>query len=547
MAILLKKKLILAIWIWCLPILAIAQSIQFSDSLDLLTRSFYYDIVGLVHGNPLAIRTLPEKRFAELIQFDSSCEVRSVKPLYFLQLGNLVRSDIFPNEDSWDIVWQMRSGDQYYILTERLDESGNPTEPIFILDSLDAHDSLMKYLPEKIIASVNRRFVMSFLSWPAKEDGNLSIRTHLMDRTTGQLSMGSISIPFRNGLDRISRPFLDDQGHIYFAKYDEPLNYRLETGITVYQVPLHGDVAPYPEILIKERKPVDFAVHIEDGVLHLGALYANFYSHKIEGILHLSLNLQEGVWDTVQYHVFSEDLQKQLRKGYFGISPKEIMNSLTIQQFEYSKEAGCYALINLTHTQYKSRDPNFSRDSALFAPRQASDPLLGGYGPRRTRWARGSVQGSTAARPGGSNFLNPQDAQYASSPYSTAHYGQEPPSNPMVYKTLMAQLDHSLKEINYTLYKTVNPQESNFGAPYASIQHQELLRFSYETSQGDRITLHSINCNHCKENRRESDIRADMRHLLLLDNAYVDRSGNFMLSFFENRENNSLGLAKWQW
>jgi hypothetical protein len=87
MAILLKKKLILWIWIWCLPISIPAQSIQFSDSLDMLTRNFYYDIVGLIHGNPLVIRTLPGKRYAELVQFDSACRIRNTRPLYF-HVGN---------------------------------------------------------------------------------------------------------------------------------------------------------------------------------------------------------------------------------------------------------------------------------------------------------------------------------------------------------------------------------------------------------------------------------------------------------------------------
>jgi hypothetical protein len=343
-----------------------------------------------------------------------------------------------------------------------------------MLDSLNARDSC-ENISGKIIASSNRRFD-EFLELPGKEEEKLSIRTHLLDRNTGKLSIGRIDIPFREGLDRISRPFLDDKGQTYFVKYDEPLNYRLETGVTVYLVPQHGDFVPYPEILLKERKPVDFALHIDEGKLHLGALYANFYSHKIEGILHLSLDLERAKWDTIRHHDFSEELQKQLRKGFFGIPFKEIMNSMTIQSFEYKRESGFSILINLAHTQYKNRDPNYSHDSSLFASRQTADPVYSGNSSRRMRSPRGNIFIPSAPRPSGSNFLYPQDYQNVNSPYSTAHFGPENASNPMVYKTLVANLDFSLQQMNYALYKTVNPPELDY--PFCEYAKPEQIRFS---------------------------------------------------------------------
>jgi hypothetical protein len=543
---------IIFLLIFCRIIPAGGQSFHFSDSLGPILSSSYNKIIGTLDDRPLVLHGESSKQFLELLTFDSTCTLLSRKPLPFIPIQGLIKTDLFANTLSWDIMWQHMERKIYYTSFARINRSGDPLYPRLLVDSFEMPENLRNGFPMNVISSPNQRYYLTYIALYDSASGHAIYLVHRVDADSVSTSASSLRFAFNPGLDKVSKPYLDNEGNVFLAKYDDPNNYRLGSTLTVYRQDKTGNVESVGEMYLKENKPLDIAFFENENVLYLGSLYNDFYTRKCRGIACYALHLKEGTWDSVSYLPFPSDMFKQLHRYIFAIPPKDLMSYLEIEQFYAGKEEGFMFLFNLEYSQYRNRDINgqspFSRQNRQNSndlrrysdmPQNAAVSGGGGRGRRSARSfgtniADGTLNSGGGGLPG-NNPLNLSNDPFSLKP------------NPTVHKSMMLELHPAVKDPAYAIQYSITNPEYHISAPLASILNRSMLHFRYEVNSKGGLVLHKTETGPGIPVKDAVLSVNDPRHLFLRDNSWLEPSGRYLLAFYEDELAHRFGLARLSW
>jgi len=537
--------------------LLFSQSVHFSDSLGPYFGNSYCRIIGSIHGNSLVLQSGNENKTMQLLMFDSSCRLISKKPLSFISFNGLFKVDLFTKPDSWDIVWQSFHEGRYFCFFARLNGSGELLQMNKFIDSATAVPNHLDGLAFNIVASENHRFYIAYARKYDSLQSKMSFVFYRMDADSSKESSAYSSVSCKPELELFSKPYLDDEGNIYFARYDHPRNYKLGSTLSVFKLVPQGSEFTFPDLYAKERKPQDLYFSMTSNKLVIGTLFTDFYTHQCEGVCCFIYDFSRMGWDSTVYLPFAPTLRKQIHKNIFAISPGNLMNLLRMSGFDVKKDNSYSFLFNLQCTQYPDRgtgDPRDPRNENLNSnelPKPDENPVqkLGataytGAGARNF-WGPSFNTYTDPTMSGNISGANGQNPAYPNGSSGTGNLFLRP--NPIIRKTILLQADAKTKHSDYSIISSQINEGMDDLAPLSSAGVDTLLHFSYMLTPGGLLKLHLIKASPFAQEMNRVLLDNDPRLLLLHQSNCLDLAGHYLLAFFENTQNHYFGLARLTW
>ncbi len=205
------------------------------------------------------------------------------------------------------------------------------------------------------MSSPRRHYILFYLVNPPAND-SIVINTVLLDSNWDLVKMGSADIPYSAEFDRLNRPALDDAGTVFVTSYDQPLNYKLGSTVRIYRYGINENDWMRREFYIRENKPVDFLFRFDPGGagFSLHALYTNFYSKRIEGLIQgsFSPDLKEILPFTP--FPFGKEIRKDLRRMTVGITADDLPNFLSLYRVSPGDSGTCYITSGLDYLGFRA-------------------------------------------------------------------------------------------------------------------------------------------------------------------------------------------------
>jgi len=534
--------------------LSFSQSVHFSDSLGPYFGSSYYRIIGNIHGNNLVLHIGNENENIQLLVFDSSCRLISKRPLSFISCSGLVKLDVFTNTDSWDVVWQSFHELKHSCFFARLDGSGELLRMNKLIDSASA---VLNQNAFNIGVSANHRFYMAYATKYDSMQSKMSFVFYRMDADSSKESNTHIAIQCNPELERFSKPYLDDDGNIYCARYDHPLNYKLGSTLSVFKLGLQGKEFVFPDLYAKQKKPQNPYFYVTGNKLIIGALFTDFYSHQCEGVCCFIYDFSHTGWDSIVYLPFTSAFRKQIHKNIFAISRGNLMNLLQMSGFDAQKENAYTFLIDLECTQYPDRGTDDPRDprnnnanyNELAKPDENPVQKLGATAytgaAARNFWGPSYSTYSEPAMAANMSDGNGQNPAYSKGSDAISNQFLRP--NPIIRNTILLSGNAGTGQLGYSIVHSQINKGMDDIAPLSSAGRDTLFHFSYQLTPQAVLKLHMIKVSPFGQEMDRVVLNNDPRLLLLHQSNLMDLEGHYLLAFFENNQNHCFGLARLTW
>ncbi len=535
-----------------------SQQIIFSDSLGNFTDIRYCGIVGKIKNTFITIEALPDNP-PHVLLFDTGCVLRKEYELSFIPAGGFIRAGLLPDQQGWSILWQTARGNNWYLYHTTFDENARLTDGTVPIDSLEIPKNTRRH-PFYVTSSPFNHYQLLYRKIADTANNQMNIDLSIVPPPGGHVAKGKMVVPFNREFDETGEISIDESGTVYTTVYDHPQNFRYGATINLYQYSATGGQVNYPPLLSKGKKPVNIRVlpeSAEHSIL-LMALYTDFYSKNIDGILSASVSTDGSVKDSLYFYTFSKEEKKELNKHIAGISRDKLMNYLELKECHATTDKKISLLLQLSHNAYGNTSNSFSpavnrnRGPGNNNNGFVQSPVL--VSQRSGAYRRGTRMGSVA---GGYDPYSPATQlltpNYASDftqnnqgiPVSNpSTFGN--PNIPVAYVSFIASFDDHFNLLNKKVLQTQVTSEEDYIAPYITIKNGLCSRFNYEGSAA-KPRLKKTEVSMASAEIRENVHQMRNPFLLLLDHPSLYMDNAFLLTFYHNKISDSYGLAKYSW
>lgn len=316
-----------------------AQLINFHSQFD---SSFIPDgnylLVGRMAGNYLFIYS-DYKTQTKLIICDQNGTPLKERSYDFINDESTVAVNLIPNKETWSLIVQTVNVNMHYTQTIKLSAEGEILQDLVKIDSA-RYDKLKSAAIYNMTSSRNGNYFLLYRILRGYSTGQILLNYILLDKDANLLGSKSFYIPFDEVFEVLNNIFLAPDGTVYLAIHDKALNYRLGSKLRLYKSDLKSDQPIQTEIYLKENKPLELAFDSdpENSFVALGALYANFYSKDVDGVVTAIFNPATNRLDTVVYMSMDKGFKKELKKGISGIKVEELVNQMHLKYFRVNPD-----------------------------------------------------------------------------------------------------------------------------------------------------------------------------------------------------------------
>ena len=316
-----------------------AQTINFHSQFDssFIPQGNYF-LVGRMAENYLFIYS-DYKTQTKLIICDKDGTPLKEKSYDFVNDESTVAVNLIPNKESWSLIIQTVNGNMHYTQTVKLNAEGEILQDLVKIDSA-RYDKLKSAAVYSMTSSRNGNYFLLYRILRGYATGQILLNYLLLDKDANPLGSKSFFIPFDEVFEVLNNIFLAPNGTVYFALHDKALNYRLGSKIRLYKSDLASDQPFHTEIYLKENKPLELAFDSdpENSFVALGALYSNFYSKDVDGVVAAIFNPATNRLDTVVYMTMDKSFKKDLKKGISGIKVEDLVNQMHLKYFRVNPD-----------------------------------------------------------------------------------------------------------------------------------------------------------------------------------------------------------------
>jgi hypothetical protein len=517
------------------------QQINFSDSLGLYENSRFGTIVGKISNNYLVIEAVPY-RIPQYFLLDTLCRLVQQNSLSFIPPGGFIKASILNESASFNILWQSLNGGYWYLHNTCLSGTDNKISQSKVIDSSILPLSV-KYRPYFTSESGDRLHELLFRRIPDFENNQLQIDLITVEMTTGKVNKGQLLVPYNKEFDITSDLSIDNNGNVFTVVYDHPLNFRLSSGIRLYQFSPNTGQINYPEIFSKERKPASIFLQPDElsGRLVLISLYTDFYTRNINGIVGAIVNERTLLTDSLFSYSFPKDVKKQINKHITGIHYDKLMNLLELKDCRYNSDSGVSVLLELSRQAYNSSFNNntFNRSIAQVNSANSNNPLQDIYNTARIN--RRSAGGRNPY-----NNYTPFNSSVAQRDQIESIMPFYPAEIPIQHIALVASFDGHFRVTNKKIIENRLTSEINYMPPFTFLKNGKLHQFVYDYKHS-KPKLKQIQAGLLTDSLSQSEGWPVTRHWIILNHPALYTDDNFILSFYYNHLNNRYGLARLGW
>jgi len=345
------------------------QTVKFLSAFDSdLNPLAKFSLIGKFSENYLVVYGELDPAYKLLI-YDKEGKKIGEKTYDFLNKKSIIFKHPKSAQKTFYVINQKADGDMRYTELATLDGNGE-----LIKDTKLTDTSSFYYVNWKSYDEPNGEYFLLYRTMKSA-NSRLYVDYVLIDKFGNSAGIKNLSVPFDENFEKLDNVFVSPNGTVYFAIHDQALNYRLGSKLRLYKTQLKDAQPVETEIYLKENKPVElaFAADPDNQFIAFGGLYANFYTHTIEGAMTLIYNTSTNRADDIIYMPFDKGFKKELKAGISSIPIEDLINKTVLQ----------YLQVNA--------DKSVSMVADLIAKRlNASRPALTSYGVNRNSYWDGS-------------------------------------------------------------------------------------------------------------------------------------------------------------
>ena len=524
------------------PATVYCQQINFSDSIGPYENSRFCTIVGKVSNHYLVIESIPF-RSPHYFILDSLCRLVKQDLLSFIPPGGFIKAVVLKETNAWNILWQSLSGGYWYLHNTYFSGDNNDITQSKIIDSSILPLSV-KYRPYFTGESGDHLYELLFRRIPDFENNQLRIELITIEMASGKVNKGQLLIPFNKEFDITSDLTIDDKGNVFTVVYDHPLNFRLSSGIRIYQFSPQNGQIDYPEFFSKQKKPTNIFLQADEfkDCLVMISLYTDFYSRNINGVVGAIINETTLKTDSVFSYSFPKELKKQINRHITGINYDKLMNYFELKDCKYNSEKGITVLFELSRQAYNASSYNnntFNRALAQVNSENNSNALQDIYNSARMN-RRGAGGRYSYFNNNPFNNTSAQRDQIGSLvPFF-------PSEIPIQHIALMTSFDGQFHMTNRKLLQNRLTAEIDYMPPYTFLKNGSLEQFVYDY-RSSKPKLKQTEAAFLTDSLRQKGGWPLSRHWIVLNHPALYTGDNFILSFYHDGLTNSYGLARLSW
>lgn len=274
-----------------------------------------------------------------LLVYDHQLQLQQRMPISFLQ--NQIPILILPRDSVTDFLYEtVTDSSTYYTLIQETDNKVSQR----LIAQLQAETA-----PRWILTTSKKNQYFLLYSLAGLTADSVKLNVVILNKEYEILDDRQFRFYVDRQFDRISDLYLDDEGNVYTIISDRPLNYRMGSRLRLFKYnPLEGRLLK-KEYYFKEKKPAEikltFSSHSNQ--LYLHALFVDFYTKNIQGIVCgiLDENLEMRV--PFSYFEFDKSFKKQLNTYTSGIASAALMNFLKFNSVSVDSNGVSYASLTL--------------------------------------------------------------------------------------------------------------------------------------------------------------------------------------------------------
>ncbi len=517
------------------------QQINFSDSIGSYENSRFCTIVGIINNNYLIIESIPFRK-PQYIILDTSCRLIKKDELSFIPPGGFIKAVILKETNSWNILWQSLNGGFWYLHNTYLSGNDNSIAQTKIVDSSILPLSV-KYRPYHTGESGNQLYELLFRRIPDFENNQLRIELIAIEMSNGKVNKGQLNIPFNKEFDITGDLTIDNKGNVFTVVFDHPLNFKLSSGIRIYQYSPTAGQIDYPEIFSKQKKPANIFLQADEfkNRLVMVSLYTDFYTHNINGVIGAIISENTLQTDSLFSYSFPKELKKLVNRHITGIHYDKLMNYFELKDCRYNSEHGITILLELSRQAYNGSSYNSStlnRSVAQMSSVNNNNILQDSYNAARMNRRIGG-------RANYSNY-NPFNNSSALRDQSAGVVPYYPPEIPIQHITLVTTFDGQFHMTNSRLLENRLTMEIDYMPPYTFLKKGSLEQFVYDP-RSSKPKLKQTEAAFFTDSLTQKYNWPIGKHWIVLNHPALYTGENFILSFYHDAFANSFGLAKMSW
>jgi len=528
-----------------------SQQLSFSNYFKDAPQLADYSILSS-SGNKFYVLATPYTRDPELLVYNDVLELQDLKTATVLKNGNP--------------FLLMSRKDGIHMLVEYPYSNMNEYKAV-LLDP----DGNTKLLKDIIALPVERRGGWSFISSAKNSwtllfqvhrpvNDSISISTVLLDSEWEIQRMRTIDLPYSTEFDRLNPLALDEAGNIWIAIYDQPLNFKLSSDLRLYRFSPNDNGDGYVKTEIKEKKPVEFLFEMDKagGRMALHALYIDFYTKDISGLLTAEVETKNMFIKPVQTFEFDKQIKKDLSKMTLGITPDKLMNFLKLNGAERT-DSGFFITTSLDYVSFR-RTADTAVGKISFRPGSVTEqnPITTAY--QRDALVRQMSGGTFRRRRFGSkaDAMSPNYAQGTANAmqarpdlFSTPGVQPMPSSFSTTQRKLYNKWVYLSFDSNYHFqwsqwYKKEFFNRYDLNNTIFDGNKRELLSLRYEVNSRDKLQLLITVIDKFSGIIKTTQVEMPANQYLQLSGPVLKLNEHELIFISINTEENRLGLGKIQ-
>lgn len=393
------------------------------------------------------------------------------------------------------------------------------------------------------------------------QNDSISISTVLLDNNWEIRKIATIDLAFSTEFDRLNPLYLDEDGNIWAAVYDQPLNFKLGSTIRLHRVGMADQDHLYREYLIKEKKPVEllFEFGRSDKRVAVSAVYIDFFSHNISGVLTALLDDNLATLKPFRSFEFDKAIKKDLMRLTSGITPGKLLNFLRLHSAGMTDSGSFFMTTSLDYVSYRrSADTSIGRAAMQSATVTEQDPLRTAY--QRDAMLR-QLPGSGSGRRGRSS--RPRDGTMGTSSRQITEdairsrpgpYNRSPLPAPFwttekkyYNKWMFFSFDSTFQLKWYQWYKKEFFSRRDMNNTVFDGTTRELLSIRYEHNNKEKLQLLVTLLDKLTGTLKTVPINTPANIVLQLSFSVLKLSERELVFIYFNMDESKSGLAKVSW
>ena len=395
------------------------------------------------------------------------------------------------------------------------------------------------------------------------QNDSISISTVLLDNNWEIQKISTIDLAFDTEFDRLNPVYLDEQGNVWVAVYDQPLNFKFGTTIRLHRFGVTEQDNLSREFLIKEKKPVEllFEFNRQSKRILISAVYIDFFSHDISGVLAAVLNDNMETLQPFRSFEFDKPIKKDLLRLTVGITPNKLLNFLRLHAAGITDSGSFFMTASLDYVSYRrGADTSVGRIAMKPASVTEQNPLrtayqrdallrqLSGAGGRRGRSSRQreGTPGSPSRQPLNDamrlrpDLFNIQDRDALPVSFSTTE-------KKYYNKWMFLSFDSSFQLKWYQWYKKEFFSRRDMNNTVFDGTARELVSIRYEHNNKEKLQLLITLLDKMSGSLKTVPVTTPANMILLLSSPVLKLSEHELVFISYNTEEGKNGLVKVSW